>query len=434
MNNGIERIIQPFGEKTKRQISDPGRLAKVLESEGVHSIYPVTVDLHGRGRGPRVSIRQLSQLCSVGQSTDGSSIEPFGSIEKSDARIKVDCGSVYRLPGYHGIAIGFGNVVDPVTGMANPGCFRTQLIRLLAEAEKEFHLTFLGGLEVELFLRLLNGSLEDPWVKGVGDTDGFQRLPDQDPLFEVVDSILGGLAAAGLHVIVAHTEVAPRQVEINTAATDLVSAAQDYMVLRIGVKELARLAGYKAIFQAKPREKCNGSGLHTHLSVKDAKTDKNALFNADRTFTEIGGHFFGGLYECAPALSFLGNLRQEDWLRLAAPGFEAPVSNAFGWANRTCSFRLTGNTHDSYHVEFRVPSPGSAHPLALYIGMLGAGLWGIEKGLKAPEVIDFNAYENPERVGKLPRSRDEAQAAFANCEVMQKAFTEVQFNALATMK
>jgi glutamine synthetase len=431
---GHAEKILPFSEVSRTNISDPIRLAEVLENIGIYSIYPVIVDTRGRGRGPRVSIRQLPQLCGDGQSTDGSSIPPYGIIHASDVRIVVDPTAVYQLPGYPGVAIGFGNAVDPVNRQPNPGCFRTRLGELLLAAKSENNLTFLGGLETECFLRPLDGSLEDNWVKGVDDKGNYQRLPDQDPLFDAVDSMLGGLAAAGLHITVAHTEVAPRQIEINTAATDLIHAAQDYMVLRIGIKKLAAQVGFKAIFQAKPREKCNGSGLHTHLSAKDVSTDKNALFNADRTFTEIGGHFFGGLYECAPALSFLGNLRQEDWLRLAAPGYEAPVSNAFGWANRTCSFRLTGNTHDSYHVEFRVPSPGSTHAFALYIGMLGAGLWGIEKGLKAPEVIDFNAYEHPDRVGKLPRSRDEAQAAFADCEVMKLAFNEVQFNALATMK
>jgi glutamine synthetase len=409
------------------------RLANVLAGQGVYSVIPTIIDVNGRGRGPRVSIRQLPSLCTDGQSTDGSSIPPYGEIQCSDVRIRVDPTAVYQLPGYDGVAVAFGNAMDPVTHQPNSGCFRTRLQQLLDQAAKSHGLQFLSGLETELFLRPLTGSLEDPWVKGVGPKSNFQRWPDQDPLFDVVDRILSGLAAAGLHVTVAHTEVAPWQIEINTAAADPVRAAQDYMVLRVGVIRLAEQLGYKAVLKAKPVEQWNGSGLHTHLSAKVAQTGENALFEPDRSLTQIGAHFLGGMFECADALTYLGNLIQEDYLRLNTPGYEAPNGNAMGWANRTCSFRLTGNSRQSYHVEFRVPSPGSAHAFALLIGLIGAGSWGIEHQVTAPSLIDFDAYRTRDGIPPLPGSREAARRAFATCEAMATAFTPVQFQALCDL-
>lgn len=427
--------VPPFSENGKDRYRDANRLVKYLTGKGIYTVIPSVVDAEGRGRGPQVSVRNLPDLCAAGQSTDGSSIPLFGGIDDSDVRIVVDPEAIYQIPGYSSVAIAFGNAVNPVNGRANPGCFRTQLISNLRAAEQKHGLVFLGGLETEFFLRDAAGELESDWVKGISSKANYQRWPDQDPLFDVVQFMLSGLAAAGLHVTVAHTEVSPRQLEINTVAADLVRAAQDYMVLRVGLKKLAELAGYKVIFKAKPVERWNGSGLHTHISAKVKATGANAFFKKDRSFTEIGGQFMGGLYECAGALAFLGNLRQEDWARLNTPGYEAPVSNAFGWANRTCSFRLTGNSLSSYHVEFRVPSPGSAHAFALYSAMVGAGLWGIEKKKDAPAIVDFNTYEKPEGngVGKLPRSRAEAQQAFAECEAMKQAFTPQQFEYLSNM-
>lgn len=427
--------VPPFSEGSNDRHRDPVRLVKHYRKHGIFTVYPTIVDARGRGRGPQVSVKNMPELCGAGQSTDGSSIPPYGHIDSSDVRIIVDPTAVYPIPGYSSVAIGFGNAVNPVDGKPNPGCFRTQLLHLLDLGRTKHKLEFQGGLETEFFVRGLEEELESPWVKGVGPKENYQLLPDQDPLFDIQQFMLSGLAAAGLHVTVCHTEVSPRQLEINTAAADLVRAAQDYMVLRIGLKKLAELAGYKVIFKAKPVEQWNGSGLHTHISARSTETKENAFFEADRTFTELGGKFMGGLYKCAGALAFLGNLREEDWARLNTPGYEAPVSNAYGWANRTCSFRLTGNSHSSYHVEFRVPSPGSAHAFALFIGMVGAGLWGIEKNAEAPTIIDFNAYEKPEGagVGKLPRTRAEAQQAFADCEAMKQAFTPQQFEYLSNM-
>jgi glutamine synthetase len=429
-----EGMAQPFSEPANDHLpQDPLRLANVLAEQGVYSVIPTIIDVTGRGRGPRVSIRQLPSLCTEGQSTDGSSIPPYGEIQCSDVRIRVDPTAVYSLPGYDGVAVAFGNAMDPVTHQPNPGCFRTRLQQLLERAREGHGLKFLSGLETELFLRPLGGSLEDPWVKGVGPKSNYQRWPDQDPLFDIVDRILSGLARAGLHVTVAHTEVAPWQIEINTAATDPVRATQDYMVLRVGLIRLASQVGYKAVLKAKPVERWNGSGLHTHLSAQLVQTGENALFEADRSFTALGADFFGGMFACAEALTYVGNLRQEDYLRLNAPGYEAPNGNVMGWANRTCSFRLTGNSRQSYHVEFRVPSPGSTHAFALLIGMIGAGLWGIEHKVGAPSLIDFDAYNKRDGIRPLPGNREAARQAFTGCEAMAAAFTPVQFRALSEL-
>jgi glutamine synthetase len=434
MPDSPQETAEPFSEAANHRLPrDPVRLAKVLAEQGVYSVIPTIIDVQGRGRGPRVSVRQLPIVCTEGQSTDGSSIPPYGEIQCSDVRIRVDPTAVYPLPGYGGVAVAFGNAMDPVTHRPNPGCFRTCLQQILDRAERSYGLRFLSGLETELFLRPLTGSLEDPWVKGVGPKSNYQRWPDQDPLFDVVDRILSGLAAAGLHVTVAHTEVAPWQMEINTAAADPVRAAQDYMVLRVGLLRLAEQHGYKAMFMAKPVERWNGSGLHTHLSATLSLTGENAFFEADRSLTGIGASFFGGMFECAGALTYLGNLRQEDYLRLNSPGYEAPNSNSMGWANRTCSFRLTGNSRQSYHVEFRAPSPGSAHAFALLIGMIGAGLWGIEQQMAAPPLVDFDTYHRRDGIAQLPGDRENARLAFAACEAMSAAFTPEQFQALSDL-
>ena len=188
--------VPPFAEPPNHLSSNPERLATELIELGVHSVFPTIIDIRGRGRGPRVSVCELPNLCESGQSTDGSSIPPYGVIDDSDARILVDPRAVYRLPGYPGLAIGFGNAVDPVTHQPNLGCFRTRLQQLLVQAQDEYDLQFLSGFEIELFLRKLNGKLEDPWVKGIGSKDNYQRWPDQDPLFDEVEQILSGFAEA----------------------------------------------------------------------------------------------------------------------------------------------------------------------------------------------------------------------------------------------
>ncbi len=412
---------------------DPKQLREWLLAQGIHTLFPVVVDARGEPRGPFVSVGNLLSICKEGQTTDGSSIDPYGDINYSDVRIFVDPTSVRRLPGFSRVAIGFCNAMYPnrTNGSfrINPGCFRTRLQRVLATARKQHNVTFRGGYETECFAHPKQVNLESAYVAGINTKGNYQQLPHLAPDFDVVMKMLQCLAQGGLYVTVAHTEVSHRQWEINTEATDLVKAAEDFMVLRMGLPRIADQFGYVVDFSAKPVNGWNGSGEHTHISAVDLGTGNNAIFNRDSTLTKWGSSFVAGLFEHADALTYLGNLWDECYRRIKVVGFEAPVCNGIGWANRTVCWRLTGGTWESYHIEFRAPSPLGTHAYALYIGLVMAGLDGVRRKLKPPKLITKDAYKI-RGLPSLPSTRESARRAFAVDKVMKEAFTPEQFKAL----
>lgn len=425
---------------------DPVKLLDWLKKKDVDAIMPAIVGADGHPRGPWVGIGELLNICAVkpsvsngpgGMSTDGSSISGgYGVIESSDTRMIIDPASVRRLPGYDGLAIGFGDAMtanprNPIKPTPNPGCFRSRLKKALDYMLNNYGVKFRGGLETEFYFYPKGTELTAPYVSGIPDRGNYQQAPDRNPDHDALIAMLRFLAQDGLRVTVAHTEVGFRQVEINTAAADLVRASEDFMVLRIGLLRIADLLGYVVDLSAKPVEQWTGSGEHTHLSAQLAEGDgtKNALFNANGTLTEFGGYFIGGISECVGALTYLGNLFESCYRRLSVPGCEAPNCHGFGWGNRTVS-RFTGPGHDSFHLEFRAPSPDGTHAYALYTGLLAAGVYGLENKIRPPKLVTFNAYKYPGKLPKLPRNLDQAKDAFSRCEAMKWAFTPQQFNAL----
>ncbi len=415
---------------------DPKQLREWLTARGVHTLIPVIVDASGEPRGPFVSVNELLNICNHGQSTDGSSIPPYSKINDSDVRIFVDPTSVRRLPGYPGVAIGFGNARNPHRASGkyrdNPGCFRTRLQASLANAEEEHGVRFLGGYETEFFLYAKGTNLEDPYVPGMGPKGNYQQLPHRAPDFDVFQQIKQYLALDGLALTVGHTEVSYRQWELNTIASNPVRAAEDFMVLRTGLPRIADLLGYVVDFSAKPVNGWNGSGEHTHISASLVDGGGNAIFNQDSSLTKWGACFVAGMYEHAPALTFLGNLFDECYRRIRVVGFEAPVGNGVGWANRTVPLRLTGSDWGSYHIEFRAPSPEGTHAYALFTAMVEAGLDGVKRKLKMPKLVTWNAYERG-GLPSLPKSLEEARRAFIDDAVMVEAFSTEQFHALCNL-
>lgn len=437
--------LPPPFSKPEQPPPDPHRLAAWLAERKVHSIMPAIIDVDGHPRGPTVGIGELLGICAHrpsleggpgGQSTDGSSIEGgYGEINDSDTRMIIDPKSVRLLPGFDGMAIGFGNAVKanprkPLEPRRNPGCFRTTLQEKLEYARSEHGIEMLGGYETEFFLYPSDTQLQAPYFAGIPSKGNYQQGPHRNPDHDALMLMLRFLAQDGLHVTVAHTEVSHRQVEINTAAADLVRAAEDFMVLRMGLPRIAELLGYTVDFSAKPVGHWNGSGEHTHLSARFIEDGSNAFFNSDGTLTEFGGYFVGGISECVWPLVYLGNLFEECYARISVPGYEAPNRYGWGWGNRTVN-RFTGAGRASYHLEFRPPSPSGTHAFALLTALISAGMYGVENRIKPPKLVKFNAYTNPGKLPKLPRSLDEARHAFSQCQIMGWAFTPEQFDALS---
>ncbi|MFN7990651.1 MAG: type I glutamate--ammonia ligase [Candidatus Micrarchaeia archaeon] len=245
--------------------------------------------------------------------------------------------------------------------------------------------------------------------------EGYFPVPPHDAVHEVRNDMVRTMINCGLKVERHHHEVATAgQCEINFKYDSLMNSADNMMLYKYIVKNVARKHNKVATFMPKPLFNDNGSGMHCHMSVW--KGGKNT-FAGDK----VGGlsqealYYIGGLLSHSRALAAFLSPTTNSYKRLV-PGFEAPVNLAYSLGNRSAAVRIPlteeGNLA-AKRIEYRPPDP-SANPYVAFSALLMAGLDGIKKKTDPGEAVTENIYhmskEKAARIRKLPGSLDEALA------------------------
>jgi len=236
--------------------------------------------------------------------------------------------------------------------------------------------------------------------------------------------------ALGLPLLSLEIELGPSQVEAVFDVTDALTAADNMVLFRNGVRQALRRAGYHATFMCRPPfPNIMSSGWHLHQSLVDAKTGRNAFERdapapgatpeqAGYTLSPTGEHYLAGLLEharpmavfCTPTVNGFGRFR---------PNALAPQSVLWGRDNRGAMLRVVGQCGDSAtRIENRLGEP-SANPYLYFASQVHAGLDGIERRLSAPPATDAPYAEASVR---LPTSLGEALEALQGSEPLRRAF------------
>jgi glutamine synthetase len=231
----------------------------------------------------------------------------------------------------------------------------------------------------------------------------------------------------GLEVEALHHEVAHGQHEIDFRYADGLQTADNLMKFKSLIKSVARDYGLFATFLPKPRAGINGSGMHTHISVWNS--GKN-LFREDKGrygLSDVCLQFIAGVMDHAPAITALGNPLVNSYKRLV-PGYEAPTVVAYSLANRSPMIRLPKATGNSKRIEIRSPDPAS-NPYLLFAALLGAGMDGARRKLKAPEPVTVDVYletqewRDKHNIRELPGSLEHALDALEADDVIKNVFS-----------
>jgi glutamine synthetase len=178
--------------------------------------------------------------------------------------------------------------------------------------------------------------------------------------------------------------------------------ADNVMVHKYVVKNVARKRGMTATFMPKPLFGDNGSGMHVHQSLWQGD---RPLFPGDgyAGSSDMMRHYIGGLLQHAPALLAICAPTVNSYRRLV-PGFEAPVNLGYSQRNRSAACRIPMYSAGprARRVEFRCPDP-SCNPYLAFAAMLMAGLDGIRRRIDPGEPMDQNLYElSPEELARVP--------------------------------
>ncbi|MDQ2838811.1 MAG: type I glutamate--ammonia ligase [Actinomycetota bacterium] len=403
--------------------SSADEILSYIETEGVEFIDIRFTDLPGVQQHFNVPASNFSQdSFTEGQMFDGSSIRGFAAIHKSDLKLIPDPATAYLDPFRKAKTLNINHsIVEPRTGEP----YDRDPRQVASKAEE--YLTSTGiadtayfGPEAEFYVfddvryeSKMNGasysvdSVEGSWNTGRAEEGGnlgyktrvkggYFPVSPYDHHADLRDEMSTELMNAGLQLERAHHEVGTGgQAEINYKFDTLTHAADQVLLFKYIVKNVAWRNGKTATFMPKPLFGDNGSGMHCHQSLWKGG---EPLFYDETGYaglSDLARYYIGGLLHHAPSLLAFTNPTVNSYHRLV-PGYEAPVNLVYSAGNRSACIRvpITGTSPKAKRIEFRVPDP-SANPYLGFSAMLMAGLDGIKNKIEPADPIDKDLYELP---------------------------------------
>ncbi|MFH1109416.1 MAG: type I glutamate--ammonia ligase [Planctomycetota bacterium] len=204
--------------------------------------------------------------------------------------------------------------------------------------------------------------------------------PPTERLHDIRSEISSILEQMGVAVRYHHHEVgACGQCEIEVCLADLVRAADQAMLVKYVVKNVAARHGKLATFMPKPVFGEAGNGMHVHQKLDRA--GQPLFFDpSDAAYAHLSPtalRYIGGLLTHGCALTGLTNPSTNSFKRLV-PGFEAPVYLFFSIANRSAAIRVPryAVSPPEKRIEYRPPD-ATGNVYLMLAAMLMAGLDGI---------------------------------------------------------
>ncbi|MBW2447000.1 MAG: type I glutamate--ammonia ligase [Deltaproteobacteria bacterium] len=371
---------------------------------------------------------------------DGSSIRGWKAIDNSDMLVVPDPETAMIDPFMEHPTLSLVcNIVDPITRerySRDPRWIATKVVNYLNMSgigdtiffgpEAEFFVFNRASFETTANSGFFEvDSVEGTWNRGNHEDygkpnlghkprhkEGYFPVSPVDSLQDLRTEMVLEMEKLGITVEAQHHEVATGgQCEIDMKFSSIVGMADQVMLYKYCVKNVAARNGLSATFMPKPIFDDNGSGMHCHQSIwRDGKP----LFAGDQYagLSEMGLHYIGGILKHSRSLAAFTNPTTNSYKRLVT-GFEAPVNLAYSSRNRSASCRIPmySDSPAAKRVEVRFPDP-ACNPYLAFAAMAMAGIDGIENKIDPGEPLDKNIYamssEELASVPTMPGSLGEA--------------------------
>jgi glutamine synthetase len=235
-----------------------------------------------------------------------------------------------------------------------------------------------------------------------------------------------GMDAAGIPVECSKGEWSPGQHEINLRFAAAVEMADRHVIYKNGAKEIAALNDVSLTFMAKWRPDVAGSSCHVHSSLRSTDGEGRSVFweqgGDPFQMSAVMRQYIGGQLALARDFSYFFAPTINSYKRYVSATF-APTVIAWGRDNRTCGYRLVGNSPSSLRLENRIPG-ADVNPYLTFAATIAAGLHGIEQKLDAPPPFVGDAYQAAD-LPRIPGSLREATACLERSEAARAAFGDV---------
>jgi len=432
------------------------QLLQVVAEQGIERVRVGWCDLHGALRGKTLMSPALPDALAHGVGM----VSTLMLKDTSDrTAYKVfEPGLAERLPGF-GMANNLLLLPDPASFVVLPWAAGTGWLRampyfadgtpvaldarrVLIDALARLAAGSYGlrcGLEVEFHIYRIESDPMDPMLAtwpGAAPVvsmlhPGYNLLSEAwvdrcDEALRIVQHTAQGL---GLPLRSLEIELGPSQFEAVFDATDALTAADQMVLLRNGVAQALRRAGYLASFVCRPPfANIMSSGWHLHQSLVDeaggnlfmpqVPAPGAAPTDAHGVLSGLGGRWLAGLLAHAPGGSAFATPTINGYGRYGVNAL-APQAVLWGRDNRGAMLRVLGGPGDAAtRIENRCGEP-LANPYLYIAAQIHAGLDGLARALRPPPATE-SPYAGQDRL--LPASLADALAALQRDEPLCAGF------------
>ena len=444
-NTIVAYLGKPNNEFTKEDII---RFIEENEIRMVNFMYPAA---DGRLKTLNFVINNASYLHEIltcGERVDGSSLFPFIEAGSSDLYVLPRFSTAFvdpfaELPTLSMLCSYFNKDGQPLESSPE---------HTLRKACKAF--TDVTGMEFQAM-----GELEyyviapDYEMFAARDQKGYHESAPYAKFNEFRTQCMAYIAQAGGQIKYGHSEVGNftidgkiyEQNEIEFLPVNANDAADQLMIAKWIIRNLAFQFGYDITFAPKITTGKAGSGLHVHMRIM--KDGKNQMLK-DGVLSETARKAIAGMMELATAITAFGNTNPTSYFRLV-PHQEAPTNVCWGDRNRSVLVRVPlgwaaksdmcsianplekesqYDTTQKQTVEMRSPD-GSADIYQLMAGLAVACRHGFElpNALEIAERtyvnVNIHQKENADKLNGLAQLPDSCVAS-ADCLEATRAIFE----------
>src|SRR4026209_2207700 len=396
--------------------TDKGKHQGLLELEGwvrdgrIDTVVVALTDMQGRLMGKRVQgqaflegvIHHGAHFCTYLLGTDMEMGTPEGyslmnwETGYGDWIASPVWDSLRVVPWLEKTAIVLSDTIDEETHKEIPISPRTILKRQVDRAAAA-GITVKAGSEFEYYV--LRDSWQDMADNGFAIPKRFATYNEDYHLLQATKAeplhrlLRNQMTEARVPIEFSKGEAAPGQHEVNIRYDDVLESADRSVIFKHGAKEIAYLNGWGITFMSKPDHTWTGSSGHLHMSIWNEDGTRSLTHDpaAGRPYgmSDTFARFVAGMMAYSRELAIFIAPNINSYKRYASLSW-APVNIVWGRDNRTTGFRLVGHGA-SLHVEDRFPG-GDMNAYLTYAAMIGAGLYGIEHGLKLADEFKGNGY------------------------------------------
>jgi glutamine synthetase len=338
-----------------------------------------------------------------------------------DYVMKPDLATLRALPWLPGTALCLADLLDHHTHEEVAVSPRAILKKQVARARA---MGFEPMMATELEFYIFENAYENLRDHGFTNLKPISAYNEDYHLFQttkeesLMRDVRNHLYAAGIPIENTKGEADAGQHEVNYKYSDALDTADNHVLIKQGVKEIAHAKGKSVTFMAKYDHRKAGSSSHVHQSLWTLD-GKPAFYDPDDAhgMSATMKHFVAGQLAHAQEITTFLAPYVNSYKRFTI-GMFAPTKAVWSADNRTAGFRVCGEHTKAVRVECRIPG-SDVNPYLCCAALLAAGLAGVEAKMELEPEMKGDMY-HAAGVREIPKNLREA-ASLLNQSTMLRA-------------